>query len=216
MFRGERYCSEENYLKAISDFSEAIRLDPAYALAYTVAAVLTPSGVTLIRRLPITRRRSGSTRTAVCRTLGAARRIRDKHEIEKAIADFSDAIKNAKGDSYYYLARGNLYRDAKCDYDKAIADYSDAVRLKPYSEAYWSRGLAYFQGSRNFEKARADLDRAIMLDPRSSQALVVRGLLYLQIRRDYSKAIEIFRLRSGSIRTIRTRLAPRLRLLLSG
>ena len=59
----------------------------------------------------------------------AARR-RQAGDHDKAIADFSEAIRldPKRADAYY--GRGTAYGH-KGEYDKAIADYSDAIRLAP-------------------------------------------------------------------------------------
>ncbi|MDE0425912.1 MAG: tetratricopeptide repeat protein [Candidatus Poribacteria bacterium] len=64
-------------------------------------------------------------------------------EYDKAINDYSEAIKIRPDYAEAYYNRGNAYRD-KVDFDNAIVDYTKAIELKPdYAEAYYSRGKVY-------------------------------------------------------------------------
>ena len=76
---------------------------------------------------------------------------------EKAIADYTEAIRLNPKYANAYCNRGATYRH-KGELDKAIADYTEAIRLDPSrSEAYNNRGVAYEQMG---EKAKAEEDFA--------------------------------------------------------
>src|SRR5438128_2558409 len=78
-----------------------------------------------------------------------------KKEYDKAIADFSEAIRILPDNATGYLTRGGAYHSKK-EYDKAIADFSEAIRLDPKSSlAFASRGLAY-KSKKDYDKAIAD------------------------------------------------------------
>ena len=86
--------------------------------------------------------------------------LRRKGDYDKAIADYTEAIRlNPKLAEAYY-SRGFAY-GKKGDYDKAIADYTEAIRLDPkYAEAYYNRGVAY--------ATRATTTRRLPTTPRPS------------------------------------------------
>ena len=66
---------------------------------------------------------------------------RSKGDIDRAIADYSEAIHLDPKYASPYNGRGNVYQDKK-DYDRAIADYDQAIRLDPkYALAYNGRGM---------------------------------------------------------------------------
>jgi lipoprotein NlpI len=100
-----------------------------------------------------------------------------KGDRDRAIADYSEAIRLDPKYARPYNGRGNAYR-AKGDLDRAIADYDEAIRLDPkYAAAYNDRGGAY--------QAKGDLDRAIVyyneairLDPKYANAYANRGDAY--------------------------------------
>ena len=67
----------------------------------------------------------------------------EKGEYDRAIADYTEAIRIKPDYAEAYRNRGVAYAE-KGEYDRAIADYTEAIRLKPdYAEAYYNRGIAY-------------------------------------------------------------------------
>ena len=57
-----------------------------------------------------------------------------KHEYDKAIADFSEAIRLDPKSATAYDRRAGAY-EAKGNYDQAIADFTEAIRFDPRSAA---------------------------------------------------------------------------------
>lgn len=84
---------------------------------------------------------------------------------DKALADYSMAVKLDPTVPATYNNRANIYRD-RGELDRAIADYSTAIRLDPlYTAAFTNRGLAYEEKA-DFEKARADFQAALSVPPK--------------------------------------------------
>jgi tetratricopeptide (TPR) repeat protein len=87
-----------------------------------------------------------------------------KKDDDRAIADYSEAIKLDPKSAVQYSNRGNAYYGKK-DYDRAIADYNEAIKLDPkYALAYNNRATAFYL-KKNYDRAIADYDQAIKLDP---------------------------------------------------
>ncbi|HUI12892.1 MAG TPA: tetratricopeptide repeat protein [Xanthobacteraceae bacterium] len=96
---------------------------------------------------------------------------------DKAVADYSMAIKIAPVYGPAYLNRGNVFLDAG-KYDEAIADFNRAIITFPgYALAYNSRGAAYYSKG-NLNAALADLDTAIKLKPDYGNAYWNRARVY--------------------------------------
>jgi tetratricopeptide (TPR) repeat protein len=118
----------------------------------------------------------------------------NKGDYDRAIADYTEAIKLDPKDSLAYLYRGNLYL-IKGDYDRTIADYTQAIRLDPnISLAYNNRGGAYANKG-DYDRAIADFTQAIELNPNSGLAYYSRGSAYhnrgatYSDKGDYDRAI---------------------------
>ncbi len=80
-----------------------------------------------------------------------------KGNLEKAIADYTIAIRIRPDDALTYCQRGLVYESAG-DYERALVDYAEAIRRDPTDEiVYRMRGLFY---KHKGEQAKADEDFA--------------------------------------------------------
>lgn len=90
---------------------------------------------------------------------GLAHRL--KGDIDRAIQDYSQAIKLNPKSAITYNNRGVAY-DKKGDYERAIADYDQAIKLNPWHEAYFNRGNAHL-GRSQYDRAIDDYNQALKL-----------------------------------------------------
>ena len=126
--------------------------------------------------------------TIIFEIRGRAHAIRG--EYDKAIADFTEAIRLNTKSAEAYCGRGIIYLE-KGDLDNAIADISEAIRLDPkFPQGYYNRGNVYVRKD-NAEKAIADFTQAIRLDPRHRDTYVGRGVAY-NSKGEYDNAIADF------------------------
>ena len=89
-----------------------------------------------------------------------------KGDLDRAIADYDQAINLEPTYALVYSKRGNAY-SYKGDLDRAIADYDKAISLDPkLGDAYYGRGKTYDKRGRT-ELALADLRQAFGLIPYS-------------------------------------------------
>jgi tetratricopeptide (TPR) repeat protein len=104
---------------------------------------------------------------------------RERGDADKAIGDFTTAIRLGVRSSAVYLERGRAYAD-KGVYDLALADYGEALRLDPNAAAvYLHRGRVY-EDKKEPDRALADYSEAIRLDPTQAQFFNARGLTHLR------------------------------------
>jgi lipoprotein NlpI len=102
----------------------------------------------------------------------------EKGDLDRAVTDYSEAIRIDPEDANALNGRGAAYR-ATGDLDRAGADYNEAIRLDPKSgQAFVGRGDV-FSSRGDFERAIADFNEAIRLNPKSSVAYFARGRSYL-------------------------------------
>jgi len=99
-----------------------------------------------------------------------------KGEHDKAIADYSNAIKYEPNYPLAFNKRGQEY-SANCDFAKAIADFEELLRLDPnhnaakgfLSGAYLGRGAAYDKNG-YYARAIPDFEKVLELDPDNNTA----------------------------------------------
>jgi lipoprotein NlpI len=116
--------------------------------------------------------------------------VDDKQDYDRAIADYSEAIKLDPKNAVAFYDRGLAYY-SKQDYDHAIADYSVAIKLDPKDAwAFDARGLTYYD-KQDFDRAIADYSVAIKLDPKNARVFSNRGEAY-RAKQDFDRAIADF------------------------
>jgi len=114
---------------------------------------------------------------------------------DKAITDYTEAIKIAPKEIINltsklviaYVNRGDVYFWQK-SYDKAITDYTEAIRLDPnFALAYNNRGNVYF-GKGDYNMAIVEYTQAIKINPNYADAYLYRGFAYSN-KGDYDRAM---------------------------
>jgi lipoprotein NlpI len=99
-------------------------------------------------------------------------------DIDKAIADYSEAIRLKQDFAVAYYRRGLAYVD-KGDFQQAIADYGEAGRLNPdHTAAHFNRATLSYQVG-DVDQAIAALDALLESDPTDPDALFLRGIAHL-------------------------------------
>jgi tetratricopeptide (TPR) repeat protein len=156
---------------ALADYTQAIRINPRYSLAYYNRA--------------ITYQDLGNREAALV-------------DYNKAIEINQNWGKGGLVDAY--INRGQL-RDEQGDRRGAISDYNQAIRLNPRdSEAYYNRGIVYYNLGEK-KAALVDYTKAIQVNNWTDKGLysayLNRGNVKAQLGdrkgafEDYSKAISI-------------------------
>lgn len=125
-----------------------------------------------------------------------------KGDFDRAIEDYSQAIKLSPQFNAAFNNRGNAYV-AKHDYDHAIQDFNEAIRIKPgyvtgvtvpepfdYANVFANRGRAYFHKN-DYVHAIQDFDEAIRLKPDDANSFYNRGIVF-NTKGDYESAIADF------------------------
>lgn len=118
-------------------------------------------------------------------------------QTDRALDDYSAAIKANPKASLAFLGRGVLLAERKRAYDRAIEDFDKVLVLEPDNvEALISRGDAFSQMG-DTGRAMADLNRAVALAPQSPIPLLARGQAESRrgnnagAARDYEAALKI-------------------------
>ena len=185
--RAKREAEQDQYDKAIADYTEAIRLKPDFADAYANRAFAYGSLEQFdkavadcneaIRLQPDSAEAYKNRGGAYC----------NLKQYDKAIADCNEAIRLKPDFARAYSNRGNSYLGLK-EYDKAMADYNQAIRLDPELAQAYSNRANTFSLLKQYDNAVADATEAIRLKPNFALPYINRAFAYNSLGQ-YDKAI---------------------------
>jgi tetratricopeptide (TPR) repeat protein len=192
--RGYQRKGKKDFQGAISDFTEAIRLDPKNARAYNERWLVryqhtgdfqgAIADQTAILRLNI----SNSSNALAYERRGNTRlKIED---FQGAIDDFNQLIRLRPNHWAGYRRRGDA-RLKIGDFQGAIDDASAAIRIDSQNfGGYWSRSLGYLL-LKDYNQALADANTAIQLYPKAAGAFAVQGAAHTGLN-NYQEAQKAF------------------------
>ena len=190
--RGSTRKDKGDFDGAIADYSEAIRLNPQYALAHNSRGSARKDKGDLdgaIADYSEAIRLNPQYATAYYNRANARK---DKGDLDGAIADYSELLVLKPRYASAYYSRGDA-RKNKGDFDGAIADYSEAIRLDPqYIVAYHNRGSARYDKG-DLEGAVAGYHEALKVNPHYAIAHWGLGNCYYDLRR-FSEALREYKL----------------------
>jgi TolB-like protein len=153
---------------AIAAYTEAIRLDPRYALAFAG--------------------RSIDLSTAAGNAENAAA---EREELDKALADAREALRIAPDLAQAHLALANAFEIGNLDFKRANDEYERASALAP-GDARILRDSGQFAASMgHFDAGIAAARRAVVLDPLGRNSHYVLGEMLYAARR-YQEAVAAF------------------------
>ena len=167
------------FRRAMDDFTQAIRIDPNSAVAYSWRGevYLNLGGGNLDLAIADLNQaiRLDPDYAPAYHNRGNAYFHRESYDL--AIADYDKAIRLDPNYAITHISRGAVYLERE-NYDLAIADYTQAIRLDPNDvHAYNNRGLVHFERG-NLDLAIADLTQVIRIDPNNAIAFENRGIAY--------------------------------------
>jgi tetratricopeptide (TPR) repeat protein len=161
--RGYSRRERKDYMLAFADFDAALRLDPSFARAHV------NRGYTRYVMREYDRAIASYDEAIRLGLVGThyerANAWFDRGDRERAVADFSAALRNDRAHVLDYLGRVKA-SDRPTDRERALAGFGEAIRLAPQApDAYYSRGSAWYTW-REYSRALADFAEVIRLDPR--------------------------------------------------
>jgi tetratricopeptide (TPR) repeat protein len=184
---GLSFYNQGDYVTAIEEYTQAIRLDPNYADAYYNRGLAYYNKEDYDRAIADYSQAVRLNPDYALAYYGRGLAYYNKEDYDREIADYTKAIRLDPNYTSAYYNRGLAYNE-KGDYDRAIADYTKAIRLDPnYTSAYYNRGNAYYNKN-DYDRAIADYTQAIRLDPNYTSAYYNRGNAYYN-KEDYDRAI---------------------------
>ncbi len=192
------YHNQDNLIAAISDFDQAIALDPQYAWAYGNRGITHRALQNYQQALEDLNHALSLDDSMDWVYVSRGEVLRHLKCYNDALADFTHAIQLDPDYAEAYASRGRLYRRYLRKYPEAIKDLEHAIRLDPeMSWAYAYLGEVYRSLGQS-RRAIEEYDRAIALAPGQQYfwAYGSRGLAYYDLKEyqhaltDLNRAIE--------------------------
>ena len=183
--------------RALSDCNEAIRLDPAYAVAYLNRGNAYMNDGDFERALEDLNEAIRIDPQNAWAYTSRGDLYKRKRDFDHALGDFNKATQLEPNYALAFFERG-LLQKARGDFDQALLDFNVSVRLDDgYAPAYFNRGLVYYIMGNNL-RAIDDFTRSVTMDPKDASAYFNRGVaLFLIGNRaadaaaDFKKANEL-------------------------
>jgi tetratricopeptide (TPR) repeat protein len=163
-YRGKTYHSSKDYDQALSDYTEAIRINQNDIYTYNGRGNVYRNKKQYDLAFADYNRAIQIDPNYAMAYINRGNVYWDKKQYDLAFADYNHAIQIHPDYAIAYSNRGNAYNDKK-QYDLAIADYSRAIQIDPdYAIAYKGRGIAY-QHKGQHGLAIVDYEKVLQLDP---------------------------------------------------
>jgi tetratricopeptide (TPR) repeat protein len=118
--------------------------------------------------------------------------IRFKGDWDRAIADFTEALRLGSKDPGAYAGRAAAYV-RKGDFDRALPDLNEGVRLDP-KHAGIRNVLGYYYNNKkgDYERGLTEVNESLRLAPQYAYAFNTRGEIY-ENKGEYNHALADFR-----------------------
>jgi S1-C subfamily serine protease len=200
--------AEAAHLQAVQEFSQAVRLNPNYEMAYFMRAVAYDQLREYKKAL------QDFDRTIEIDPKDADNYyVRAVHKIESpnirdypgALADLDRAIALSPRYTRAYIQRGTLKYEKLEDFKGALTDLNQAIALSPRSVLAYQERASVKRKLEDFRGALADYDQAIKINPKGASFYFNRAGLKrgkLQDRagaiQDYRQAARLYRERGDS------------------
>jgi uncharacterized protein (TIGR02145 family) len=193
--KGMESFNKKDYDQAISDFTQAIRLNPKFAGSYTVRGLSYQMKGQYYSDIKDYQSALQNYDKALADFQDALRidpkvplaetleKVKISQYAIKSLLDWQSSGGGSNNDAVAYFKRGNAYRE-KNEYEQAISNYTQAIQLNPnFAEAYFMRGFTYFH-KKDYDKAISEYNQAIRLNPNFWAAYGGRGMVY-EAKGDY-------------------------------
>ena len=174
--------NNEHLEKAIAMYSRAIEIKSDYPAAYNNRGIAYGPSSNDLYRIYI-QDASNNNNYIINRSYN--------NNLEKAIVDYTEALRFRPHDPVYYYNRGREYSESK-EYKNASDDYSNAINYGTDEfimelMLFGIRGNEYMK-LKDYQKAINDFSISIRLNPDIIELLLLRGKCYL-LSREYERAI---------------------------
>ncbi|MFM2064253.1 MAG: hypothetical protein RLZZ507_3924 [Cyanobacteriota bacterium] len=187
-FRGDIFYKLNRYNEAIADYSQAITLNPQYAVAYDSRGVVYGQQGNLDQAIQDFNAAINISPQFTEAYINRGAAYGQQGKINLAIVNFNQAISISPQFAEAYVNRGNIYYKQE-KFKEAIQDFNQALMINPHNDkVYFIRGIAYVKQN-NLDKAIHDFNQAITINPKSKNYINIL-LLVAYTERGFVKNTE--------------------------
>jgi tetratricopeptide (TPR) repeat protein len=173
MIRADAHFESGNVDAAISEYTQAVNLDPKFVDAYNNRGLAYHKKGDLDAALKDFNKAIALNPKCVDAYDSRGGIYREKGNLDAAIADFTQAITLNSKRATTYANRGNA-RYEKGELDASLSDFDTAIQLDPnFVGAYLGLGVAHTKIN-NLESAIKDFEQALQLDPNNPQSEAIK------------------------------------------
>lgn len=170
--------------------SQAIKLNPRYAIAYFIRAVVYDRNQSYAQAV-------ADYNAAISLNPKFAPAYNNRgilyqklNDPRRALADFNQALAFNPKDADIYFNRAILRYQKLSDPQGSLADFNQAILINPkFTEAYNNRGTLKKDALNDSQGALADYNQALSIDPQDIAVYFNRGLLKYQKLNDFKGAL---------------------------
>jgi len=171
--KGQSLFNNSNFTDAISQYTQAININPNYVDAYIDRGASKANIGQYDAAIKDYKKAEelGFNKALLYSNLGFAYYKLNQPDSAKIYLGKALIIDPSNANAYRW--RGEIKYDEN-DNAGAVSDYSLAIKYNPNASNYFARGLAYYY-LKNYRKAVEDMDKGIELNPNASQYYFDRG-----------------------------------------
>lgn len=175
--RAVGYLLKQDFDRAIIEFNEALKIDPAYKRSLNSRGNAWKGKGELDLALADYNEAIRVDPAFSFPYNGRASVWYNKGEWDRAIADYSEVIRLDPNLAAPYANRGSAWK-AKGELDRALEDQNEALRRDPKNVVVYANRGEIFRLKGDLERALIEQDQSVRLDPRSPLPFASRGDTY--------------------------------------
>ncbi|MGB3464406.1 MAG: tetratricopeptide repeat protein [Cyclobacteriaceae bacterium] len=188
--RGNVALSEREYDDAIKFYSESIKIDPEYAIAYNNRGIANYEDDDLVAAISDYSKAIIIDNNFTDAYFNRANSLIELGRYDEAVDDLLMVMETYPDSSYVHFALGLSY-DGKEDYEEALRAFDKSLSLdKENAETYLNLAVVYYH-RKEYDKANEYLAQAFARDNNNSNYYNIKALILME-QQNLTESIDVF------------------------